>query len=516
MSKRTAPRYLFVIQILCSLILIAAALFFVFRTINWPWMWDTSVMHYVNFLMKKGQTPYRDIIDMNMPGCYFIEGWAMHLFGGSDLGWRLYEYSLLGMMTTAMIVIAWPYDWFAGLFAGVLFLLFHGSEGPRNAGQREEVMTLFIVAGYALIFEAVRRRKPLLLLPFGFLLGLAGALKPTTAPLGLLVLAMSVFALRKRGVKVAPYINFGLGGILAALLVTLDFFLRNRALGAFLQIMKRLLPYYAGMGKAPFAALLHGLFPNILTILVALALLSTLIEPLEGNWEIWALVLGICFGAVSYIAQGKTFEHHRYTFLAFVLLWLGLALTKAMRSNRWWVRGIGALGVAYGVLVIAPLYVGYIDIIKGNSEISDTLEKDLMKLGGAQLQNQVLCLDLVNGCLRALYRLDLVQNGGFMGDYMFFGPDGAAPSPYYRDLLWSNLHTNPPKVIVMTNQWLTKKNSFTKIDQWPELVNFLNTQYSLDGTRTFDPVLGGKPDAYRIYLLKNSNNLPAASMNPGL
>jgi hypothetical protein len=35
---------------------------------RWPLFWDAQVFHYGNFLIDHGFVPYRDIIDMNMPG----------------------------------------------------------------------------------------------------------------------------------------------------------------------------------------------------------------------------------------------------------------------------------------------------------------------------------------------------------------------------------------------------------------------------------------------------------------
>jgi len=166
-----------------ALILCAAVGFYVHKSIHWRVMADTSVMHYVNFLMDQGWAPYRDILDFN-PGAYFIEGWAMHLFGGGDLGWRFYDFSLLAILIASLIIISLPYDWFAGLFAGVIFLLIHGAEGPWNAGQRELLMITLIMVSYAFLFTALRRRKPLLALPFGFAIGLAASVKPTAVRLG--------------------------------------------------------------------------------------------------------------------------------------------------------------------------------------------------------------------------------------------------------------------------------------------------------------------------------------------
>src|SRR3569623_174484 len=79
----------------CVLILVASGVGYIVFTIHWPWMWDDQVFHYVVYLMKHGKVPYRDIYDLNMPGCYLMQRWAMSILGGGDVGWRLYEYMLL-------------------------------------------------------------------------------------------------------------------------------------------------------------------------------------------------------------------------------------------------------------------------------------------------------------------------------------------------------------------------------------------------------------------------------------
>jgi len=110
---------------------------------HWPWMGDTQIFHYVNFLVGKGMSPYRQIFDLNMPGSYLSDFIGTAIFGSSDLGWRLYDYTLLAILTAAFIFIAVEYDWFAGLYAGVLFALMHGSEGPWQTAQRDQVMTVY-------------------------------------------------------------------------------------------------------------------------------------------------------------------------------------------------------------------------------------------------------------------------------------------------------------------------------------------------------------------------------------
>jgi hypothetical protein len=501
MQDTSKPRYVGILRILSIVILCAGASSFVIGSMGWQWQWDTSVMHYMNFLMDHGRTPYRDIVDMNMPGSYFIEGWAIRIFGGGDIGWRLYEFSLLAALTASMIVITKPYDWLAGLFGGTMFALIHGKEGPANAAQREEVMTVLILAGVAFLFTAFRSKKPTLTLPFGFLLGLSASLKPTAAPLGLLLLVMLILSLRREKIAAVPYISFGITGFVAGVLVILGFFWKYHALSAFLAISQRLLPYYASVGNQTIFRLIHGLVPGLAPypfLLITLAL--TLKNRDWKNWERQVLFLLICFGALSFVVQRKGFAYHRYPFLAFMLLWMGLEYMRALRMQGW-VRGLGIAGTV-GLLCTVPLCCELINRVDPKSELTDVLEQDLRRLGGAKLQNQVQCLDMVSGCLGALYRLNLVQSTGFVSDFMLFGPPDSNPSTFYRDLFWQNIHQNPPKVIVLTSARLSAPESFDKIDQWPEFASFLHWEYSQDVTLTGNPQ-NPPSQGYRIYLLKD-------------
>ncbi len=494
-------RYLLALRLIFSLILCASIAIYVYESIHWQLMWDASIMHYVNFLMAHGMAPYRDIIDINLPGSYFIDGWAMHVFGGGDLGLRLYDFFLLGVLTASLIVISLPYDWFAGLFAGVLFLLIHGLEGPINAAQRDEVMITLIMVGYALLFTSARRQKPLLMLPFGFVIGLAASLKPTAAPFGLVLLLMIIFPIRKKEISVKPYLGYGALGLFFALLSNLEFLFKYHAFGDFLATARRLIPFYASVGDKPISFLIGDLLSRRALVPLVIGLVLILVnrarKELE-NWERLALGLGILFGIFSFVAQRKGFSYHAYSFKVFVLLWFALECAKAMRTRGWrHLVGLAALGFA--VLAVVPSYTHRVAWIQPMNDQPDALKADLIRLGGSTLQNQVQCLDMVDGCYATLYRLQLLPNTGFIGDYMLFGPIGSHPLLYYRNIFWNDIHKNPPKVIVMTNQWLCERNSFAKINQWPQLADYINTAYTLDVTRTF-----GKR-GYKIYLLKEGD-----------
>ena len=180
MQMTLSDRQVSLFRLICIAILFAAAGCYVIFTIHWPWMWD-RISSTTSSSCPAWQIAYKDIYDMNMPGCYLMERWAIDIFGGGNLGWRFYEFTLLGSMTLAACVIALPYDWVAGLAAGVLFAIFHGVDLATMATERDEVMAVFLLVGYAFLFLAVRRSRAILMLPFGLALGMAMLIKPTAA-----------------------------------------------------------------------------------------------------------------------------------------------------------------------------------------------------------------------------------------------------------------------------------------------------------------------------------------------
>jgi hypothetical protein len=200
--------------------------------------------------------------------------------------------------------------------------------------------------------------------------------------------------------------------------------------------------------------------------------------------------------------QGKGYTYHRYSLLAFGLLWAGMEFGLAMKAaGMRKMTGAVALGAAVA-LILPPNVNALRHSQDASNPLADQLQVDLRSLGGNSLQNRVQCLDLVTGCYSALYRLGLVQSTGWMGDLQFFGPDDGAVVPYYRQIFWNQIHKNPPKVIILSSEWFgAKLYSFEKLDAWPEFRDYLNSAYTLDATRTFGS-FDGNVLAYRVYVLK--------------
>lgn len=498
MSQPSTRFHLEYIRLPLAGILVLAAMAIVVLTYRWPLVWDAQVLHYIRFLIDRGYAPYRDIADINMPGAYVLEGWAMHLFGESDLAWRVYDFTLLGLLTLAMIVIARPYDWVAGLFAGVMFSLIHTNNGPWNSVERDEVMTVLTMVGYAFLFEGMRRKKPWLLLGFGFTLGMAGTVKPTVAPLGVLLLAMAVWTLRKRREAVAAYISYAAAGAAIAGGIVLSFLVRYRAIRAFFEIASRLTPYYASLEGGSIWSMVRSALPKVEFVVLPFALAVALFGRNWKNWERWALLLGAAFGAFSYFIQRKGYEYHKYPFTAFALLWMAIELTLAMR-NAGWMRTVGVAGLFAGTLYGVPTYLYRVHRLDPVSGFTNSLETDLSSIGRDRLEHQVQCMDLVQGCYTALYHLKLVQSSGLMGDLLLFAVNTSPVVDHYRDAYWNELASNPPSVIVVSNEWFGHLPSFDKLHQWPRFASYLQDNYQLVISKNFDTEAH---HAYRIYVRK--------------
>jgi Dolichyl-phosphate-mannose-protein mannosyltransferase len=493
----TSRSYLTWFRMLMATVLGLAFVFLLVDTYRWPLVWDAQVFHYIIFLIGKGYAPYRNITDMNMPGTYLIEGWAMHLFGGGDLAWRMYDFTLLGLLGAALIVIAKPYDWVAGLFSGVMFALVHATEGPENSAQRDEAMTMLIMVGYAFLFEALRRRKPWMMAVSGLSLGMACSVKPTALPLAVALLAMAWWTLRKRDEVSAPYLCTGITGAGVAAAIVFGFLFRYHSLGAFLEISRKITPYYAGLHHPSFGYMVRRSLPRVALLMLPFGLVAAYVDREWRSWERWALLLGVAFGAFSYAAQHKGYQYHRYTLVTFLLLWMAIELSLAMRKHGW-IKVVGVAGMALGVLIMVPVYVQRVWAITPTNEYTPSLVRDLTQLGGDKLQRKVQCLDLVDGCLNALYRLKILPSTDSMGDLLFFSSEPSPVVDYYRNQFQQQLNENPPSVIVLSKEWFNHdEGSFDKVNEWPQFAAYLAENYTLAVSRDF-PL--EQQRAYRIYV----------------
>lgn len=513
--------------LLAAMLLALAA--FVAITARWHMMWDTQVMHYVDFLTAHGFAPYRTIGDMNMPGAYWSEHLGIVLFGHTDLSWRLYEFFLLALLTWGMLLISRPYDRLAGLTAGALFVLIHGLDLANNAVQRDEVMTVALVLAVAALFAAVRRNSAVFACVAGLLFGYATAIKPTALLLAVALLCGMVLVQIRRRMSFALLLTSSLGGIFFVGLGVLEYLHHYQAIGPFLFILRKVIPAYAPMDSVGTGRLLALALNPIAWIVLVLAVCASLSlkkgretafgEGSIEHWEQFALLTAFIFGVGSYLLQHKGYPYHRYPATAFGLLWALVVLLRALRSTRRAPAGLALVAIIFLCLLAVPVSLAGIAGGPSRDAFSDQLADDLRTLGPDRLQHQIQCLDVVFGCMNALYHDGIVQNYGATGDLLYFQPQATAIVQYYRNDFWTHLQSSSPDVFLLSNQWFGERHTFDKVNAWPQFAGYLRANYVPVVERSFNengrvtPAAGADTSrfrAYRIYIRKGSPLLQAA------
>ena len=519
-------------KILLSIFLGFWVILFIAQSAHWQQVNDPAQLRYASFLVDHGMAPYRDLIEMNMPGIYLTNEAVVHTLGSGPLAWRIFDLLLTALAGAAMVVIAWPYDWPAGVLAAALFLLFHGRDGPMQTGQRDFIMAVMLLCAYAFLFRALRTRNTSLMFGFGLAAGIALTFKPTPAPFILLLFVLAGIYLHGHNRGWARPLAMAMTGLFLPLAVIGIYLRSEHALGSFISVLRTTLPYYATLGRKSFGELLLGISPSvwgfILVVLpIALWKPATLTWKeyashagvLVGHtresedWDSWEskmLGLGVLFGLASYFAQGKGIPYHRYPFLAFLFLWGALHLTSAMR-RRGRMQAAGAIGIAY-CLVLAPSYVREAESNVWSSSYINALTADLRELGGPALNGKVQCVGFEAECSTTLYRMRLPQATGLFYDFLIFGPANEPAIQSNRARFWQELKKNQPEVFVVHTGLFPKRDGYEKLTNWPLFANYLAGDYVLYADRQFPPS-HSLDMAYRIYIRKDLAERLAGNKN---
>ena len=492
------------VGVLVASICVAA---FVLRTRDWPLISDAVLMHYVGFLIRHGFAPYRDIADPNMPGVYLLDLGSTWLFGSGAVAWRVFDVSLLLTAAAAMMVITRRHARTTGFLAGSLFALLHGADGVAHAGERDIVVAVLLLAGCASLFSALRGGR-FLFLAWGVCAGCAASIKPQAAAAGIALSLLAAAVARKRGHSAIQLLAFSLAGAAIPIAACLVFLLREHALGSFLTTTRALVLFHASLGRHTLPFLLGHALPAQLLPLVLVAAAGAWKRSAWSRWEAAALLTCAGWGFFSFVLQGKAYSYHRATLIAFLLPWAMAQLVHSAQKGSRSLRPASIAALAYAVLWLMP--ASTVRALRWDTREPTLvqLQRDLTALEQADPQladRGIQCLDTTAGCITVLSRMQAVQATGFLYDCYFFAPEGGPVVEQQRALFRAALGQRLPRVFVVTDQYcFGLPSSYRKLDEWPQLRELLEQEYTLAVERSAADLprrgLAAWPFGYRIYV----------------
>jgi hypothetical protein len=453
--------------------------------VGWSWHWplvgDASLMHYVVFLMSKGLRPYKDIVDINLPGSYFFEAFAMHLLGWGALAWRVYDLFLLTSIGAAILFVSGPRHLFSGFVASVLFALIHIQDGVAELGQRDLLVAALVLWAYVALFAAQRKPGRAVLISLsGLLIGVSLTIKPTFLMLGIVLLLLSTRSARQAGIGKLRCLGYGAAGLVTPPLIVAGWLYGAGSLQGFRILATTLIPFHAELGRRSLSYLIVHSTSPIAPLCVAWLVVLIVMRP-RMNLERLELLAGVGCAFLSYVMQGKGLSYHRYPFLALVLVTMEMDFVEALsQTNTCQMLAVAAL--AFECYFVAPRAAWLSRSFTATERFEQALGSELLALP-LPLSKEVQCLDTFGGCINTLYDLRIVQSTGYLYDCYLFTPHQNETTARYRAAFWTAYLAARPQILVVTDQFcFGDEGGFNKIHNWPVLDNEIANKFALKET----------------------------------
>jgi hypothetical protein len=474
----------------------ALALTLAWRSRAWPLVHDAPILHYIAWRIGDGAVPYRDLFDMNQPGVYLLHLALLKTLGAGDVAWRTFDLAWLALTALAVGALAAPWGACAALGGALAFVTYHLAGGAWQAGQRDFLLCPFLLVGVLGVARWLEGRGRLASLACsGAAMGAAVTVKPhaglLAAVLGVIVL---VAATRAGGVAAsAPAALTFTVAVAAAPLAMLAWLAAVGGLGAWREaVFDYLLPLYSRLGRDTAWAIHRGQVWIALALGVVISVGRTAWGGRFTRRHALAL-LGVAYGVVHYVGQGKFWEYHFYPLAAFVAVLLFAGLEPGLAAPRWTAAAlVVALGAAFVLLAVKGVEASPAGWERDKAARVYALERWLApKLAPG---DTVQMLDTSVGGAHALLRLRARQPTRFVYDFHFFHDTETPIVRALRAELIRGIDAAPPRFVVLFEQgW--PAGGYERIERFPELAARLGGRYAIVD----------QPPGYRVYAKRNDS-----------
>ena len=457
----------------------ALALMLAWRSRSWPLVHDAPILHYIAWRIGDGAVPYRDLFDMNQPGVYLLHLAVLKSLGVGDVAWRAFDLIWLALTALAVAALAAPWGVAAALGGALAFATYHLAGGAWQAGQRDFLLCPFLLVGVLGVARWLEGRGRLMSLAWsGAAMGAAVTVKPhaavLAAALGVIVV---VCAARAEGVAGAlwPAVTYTAAAS-AAPAAMLAWLAAAGGLGPWRELVfDYLLPLYSRLGRDTAWAIHRGQVWIALGLGVALSVTRAAWGGRVGPRHALAL-LGVGYGVLHYVGQGKYWEYHLYPLAAFVAVLLLAGLDPRLAPPRWSAPALVlVLGAALVLLALKGVEASPAGWERRKAARVYALERQLAPR--LRPGDTVQALDTSGGAAHALLRLGLRQPTRFVYDFHFFHDVETPVVRALRAELIRGLDAMPPRFIVLFEHgW--PAGGYERVETFAELAERLSSRYA--------------------------------------
>jgi hypothetical protein len=447
------------------------------RSRSWPLIHDAPIMHYIAWRIGEGAVPYRDLFDMNFPGVYLLHLLVWKTLGAGDLAWRVFDLAALALAALAVAALAAPFGRLAGAGGALFFAAYHLGGGAWQAGQRDFLLCPSLLLGALGAVRWYERGHRGALFAGAVALGAGVTIKPHALAFVVAVGGLVAFASARRS---SPWGALGIlaAGVAVVPAAVLVWLAAIGALGPWRDIVfGYLVPFYSRLGRPQsWTVYRWRLWPAI-----ALALVVSIGHALASRrftFRHAVGVLGIGYGLLHYVGQGKGWEYHLYPLAAFAAVLLLSETAAALRTRPILVglpllASLAVVVVVLGQTGVANAGSGF---IADKARLVETLTADLR--ARVRPGDGVQVLDTTDGGIHALLALGIVEPTRFVYDFHFFHDED---QPFIRSLrreLIDALRARPARLIVLFRRgW--PSGGAERVERFPELARLLADRYAI-------------------------------------
>ena len=470
------------------------------RSLVAPRIHDAALMEFIAWRIREGDVPYRDLLDMNLPGTYLLHVLGQSVMGVGDVQLHVMDLVVMGVAGWAIWTLLRAFPTSARLLAVALALLLHlWRGGAYDTFERDWVMAAMALAVAALLSRPYGGAWRVVLA--GGIIGFSAMMKPQ----GLLLVGAApvLLAIRRRTSPVRD----GAGSLLrdtllaaAAASVVIGAVLGWVAwLGgwdAFVWNVTRYLPLYSrldasGIERGSLLDAIAGstiglVSPSVVLYLVVLAggwWFARSRLPAEQRRAVDMLGVLAVVGILHAWSGFKLWRYHFALFETATLAVLGAVAFAFVQSSsrRWGPQRARRFGRAFclalaglGLLVVVQAIVAPSTEVESVTRIDERTRSAAAALReAARPGDTVQILDTYDAGMNTALRAEVPPANRFIYDFYFFHDlDDPVIVGMRRELI-HDFDAAPPRFVLFSKVSWSHRVGYDDVTAFPELAERL-------------------------------------------